>query len=53
MEELCLQFSSAPSNTSNHKRVDIPLGDLLVFDVENKNQNRLIFKVQKLGSERK
>ena len=28
-----VQFSSVPSNTSNHKRVDIPLGDLLVFDV--------------------
>ena len=30
---LFLQFSSAPSNTSNQKIVNVPLGDLLVFTV--------------------
>ena len=32
-KDFILQLSSAPSNTSNQKRVDVPLGDLLVFNV--------------------
>ena len=51
-KDFILQLSSAPSHASNQKRVDVPLGDLLVFTVrdrqaiENKDQNHLIDKVQ-------
>ena len=42
---------SLPTHQIRNWRVDVPFGHLLVFSqaIENKNQNRLIDKLQKLG----
>ena len=43
---------SLPTHQIRNWRVDVPFGHLLVFTIENKNQNRLIDKLQKLGNQK-